>query len=237
MRIIPLYRGFCVLMALCLGLCCLGVGKNREELMNVSREPGPDVILDAGHGGIDGGAVGQGGTVEKTVNLAFAFELQRQLEAEGLRVLLTRTEDVSIHDASAKTVRQQKTSDLKNRLALANRYPDALFISLHQNSLPNSSVKGTVLYYGGQNPESEKLAQMLREEILKMQPENHKVIKQAQKNLYILSHAVSPAVLVECGFLSNASEERLLCQPEYRQKLCTHIKDAILRYLSRGFVQ
>lgn len=234
MRVSAVYR-VCSLFLVCVMLSCILSERQRSDIVAAAaaQPDAPDVIVDPGHGGVDGGAVGVNGTVEKDINLLMAEELKNQLEAAGLRVLMTRTEDVSIHDASAKTIRQQKTSDLKNRLDIINTYPDALFVSIHQNSLSDASVRGAMVYYGTVNPESKTLAQELRRQILLFQPENRKEIKQAQKNLYLLSNAASAAVLVECGFLTNAEEETLLGDGEYRARLCGYLRDGIVAYLSR----
>ena len=235
MRICDLYRLFALSL-----ICVLLIGAGRLHQTRAAATDanvsGVDIILDPGHGGVDGGAVGCSGTLEKDLNLLYAIELKALLEAEGLNVLMTRTEDISIHDASATTIRQKKVSDLKNRLSLINAHPEALFISIHQNSLGDKSVHGSMFYCGTLNAQSQVLAECLYKAVIASQPDNRKTVKQAQKNLYLLSNAVSPAVLVECGFLSNPAEEATLCSREYRLKLCKLLRDGIMDYLTRGFV-
>jgi len=234
-RICDLYRLF-TLFLVCVLLIGMSDFHRQQTAAAAADVSNADVILDPGHGGVDGGAVGVNGTVEKDLNLLYALELKELLEAEGLTVLMTRTEDVSIHDPSATTIRQQKVSDLKNRLAIVNANPDALLISLHQNSIGDSAVHGTMFYYGPLNTQSRTLADCLYQAVIASQPNNRKTVKQAQKNLYLLSNAVSPAVLVECGFLSNPAEESALCDEGYRRGLCELLRDGILDYLTRGFV-
>ena len=201
--------------------------------VTVFAEQAPDVIIDAGHGGIDGGAVGTAGTPEKDVNLAIALRLQARLEKDGFRVLMIRATDRSIHDASAVTTRQKKTSDLKNRLAISARYPSAVYVSIHQNSYPSAKVQGTTLYYGPKNSCSEAIAKAVRAAVLQqLQPDNKRVMKQAGGDLYILSNTAAPAVLVECGFLSNSAEEALLTTPVYQQAMANAIADGLEAYYS-----
>jgi len=195
-----------------------------------------DVIIDPGHGGVDGGAVGVTGSIEKEINLSISLYLRDILTAEGLNVLMIRSTDISIHSEDAVTIRQKKTSDLKNRLEILNRNPDAVVISVHQNSFTAGYVHGTMIYYGTVNETSKQLAEEVKKSIQILQPENQKQLKAAGRDLYLMSNAKGPAILVECGFLSNAKEELLLKSDEYQQKIAQSIADGIFTYLAGGII-
>ena len=196
-----------------------------------------DVIIDPGHGGVDGGAVGVTGSIEKEINLNISLYLKEILSAEGLNVLMTRSTDISIHSEEAVTIRQKKTSDLKNRLAIINANPNAVIISVHQNSFTAGYVHGTMIYYGIVNENSKQLAEKIKKAIQTIQPENEKQLKSAGKDLYLMSYAKGPAVLVECGFLSNAQEEALLKTENYQRKMAQAVADGILTYFSSGIIE
>ncbi len=180
-----------------------------------------EIIIDPGHGGIDGGAVGVSGTVEKEVNLAISLALRDLLVFMGYNVIMTRDTDISIHDPDATTVRQMKTSDLHNRLKIAVEHESAAYISIHQNNFYDHGQSGMCFYYSPNNGKSKVLAENLRSSLLEyLQPDNRRQLKEAGDNLFIMYNAPGPAVLVECGFLSNPEEEKLLCESEYQIKIC-----------------
>ncbi len=195
-----------------------------------------DVIIDPGHGGVDGGAVGVTGSIEQELNLNISLYLKEMLAAEGLNVLMTRSTDISIHSEEAVTIRQKKTSDLKNRLAIINAHPNAIIISVHQNSFTAGYVHGTMIYYGVINKNSKQLAEKVKTAIQILQPDNEKQLKSAGKDLYLMSHAKGPAVLVECGFLSNANDEALLKTETHQRKIAQTIADGVLAYLAGGII-
>lgn len=195
--------------------------------------PKPTIIIDAGHGGIDGGAVGVGGEVEKEINLAISLTLRDIFLVNGYQVVMTRETDISIHDEGAKSVKQQKTSDLHNRLALVESYPNAVFLSVHQNKFGDRSSKGTQVFYSPNNPQSENLAKAIQTHVVELlQPENKRENKKAGKNLYLMYNAKCPAVLVECGFLSNPEEVKKLSQTEYQNQMALTIFYSVVEYLT-----
>ncbi len=192
----------------------------------------PVIIIDPGHGGIDGGAVGASGTIEKDVNLQIALKLKSKFSVLGYKVIMTRETDVSIHDADAATVRQKKASDLKNRLALTKLYPDSILISIHQNIIDIPSVRGAQVFYSPNNESSKVLAGYIQEALnAQMHSGKPRNITNAGKNLYLFYNAQNTAVLVECGFLSNREEETLLCSENYQNMLAITICKAVLTYL------
>lgn len=191
----------------------------------------PQIILDAGHGGIDPGAVSASGIAEKDINLHIAQKLAVLLRTAGFEVILTRDSDISLHDAQYTAVRQIKTSDLKNRLRLFNEHPDALVISIHQNQFAQAKYRGAQMFAGPNNPESQKLAESLQSAVkTHLQPENTRAPKTATKDVYIIYHAKNPAVLAECGFLSNPEEAALLNTDGYQTQMALALFEGILRY-------
>jgi len=182
---------------------------------------------------MDGGAIGVDGQIEKEINLSIALKLDTMLRAYGFQTIMTRDSDVSIHSPDAKTVRQQKTSDLKNRLKLLEDTSSGILISIHQNKYSQSSAHGTQVFYGKNCPESKELAEMLQKTITGyLQPENAREIKQATKDIYILYQATKPAVMVECGFLSNAAEADKLTDEGYQDQIAFSICMALMNCLA-----
>jgi len=196
----------------------------------------PVIVIDPGHGGSDGGAVGTGGLVEKDVNLALSLALADQFRAAGYRVVLTRSDDRSIHDPGVTGVRRQKTSDLHNRLALMQQYPGGIVLCIHQNQFSQSQYSGGQVFYGTRSPEKSKaLAQAIQTNLKAMlQPGNNREIKEACDTLYLMRSAPGTAVLVECGFLSNPDEARLLARADYQRRVAFVIFASTLQYLQKG---
>lgn len=188
----------------------------------------PTIIVDAGHGGFDGGAEGHNNVIEKDINLAISKKLRAALELSGFEVIMVREDDVATYDESAK---KKKTSDIKNRLKLTEQYPNAIYLSIHQNIYQQSSSWGSQVFYGPKNEQSKRLAEIVQTTIVnQLQPENHRKIKKAQSNLYILSNSKVPTILIECGFLSNYKESELLQDDEYQQKLAYLILESVIKF-------
>ena len=147
----------------------------------------PTVILDAGHGGFDGGAVASDGTVEKEINLKIALKLKEFLRLGGYEVVMTRDSDVSTDDVETDKIAARKKSDLKNRLKLMKDYPDAVFVSIHLNKFTTSAAAGSQVFYGAGREESKKLGEDIQKAIVRLlQPENTRVNKKATSSTYIL---------------------------------------------------
>lgn len=191
----------------------------------------PLLIIDAGHGGFDGGAIAIDGTLEKDINLDISQRLSVVAELSGFDVVMVREEDTAVCDEGFDTIRQKKVSDIHNRLELTNKYSDAAFISIHQNSFGQSKYWGTQVFYGPNNSQSKNLASSIQNSIsLNLQKDNKREIKKAEKNLYILYNTNSTAVMVECGFLSNEDECKRLQQPIYQQQLAFEIVRALTEF-------
>ena len=142
---------------------------------------------------------------------------------------MVRESDCSIEEEGVTGIRNRKVSDIHKRLSLAEEYPDATFLSIHQNHFQEEKQWGAQVFYGPNHPESRLLAERIQRNVVEaLQPENHRQIKEAQENLYILSKASNPAVMVECGFLSNRDECARLRQPDYQQQLAFIIVRSML---------
>lgn len=191
------------------------------------------VIVDAGHGGDDGGAIGIDGTVEKDINLDIALKLEKILKFYGFNVIMTRTQDVMTCDDGLDSLRKRKISDIHNRFELMRKNPNAIFISVHQNKFEDSSQHGTQVFYSGNDERSKELAEAIQTSVtLTLQRKNDRVVKKSGSGIYLLYHAKIPAVLVECGFISNSDEVKKLKDESYRMKLAILIADGLLKYLT-----
>ncbi len=195
--------------------------------------PQMKVIIDAGHGGVDAGAIASDSTYEKNINLNIALILNDMLKMAGADTILTRESDISIHDESAKTIRAKKVSDIHNRFKIIEENPEYIFISLHQNTFSDSRYSGAQLFYSPNNSESIELARKIQSSISeKLQKDNTREIKKCTTDVYLVYHAKSVAVLCECGFLSNENELKNLKTDEYQKQIALCIYSGILDYYS-----
>lgn len=191
----------------------------------------PKVIIDAGHGGEDGGATGIDGVSEKEINLSIAKNLESMLNLAGFQTIMTRDDDYDISDQGLKTVKQRKVSDLHNRLKLIEENKGCVFISIHQNKFSQSQYWGTQVFYSPNNDDSQILATNIKEAVTSfLQPENKRETKAADKNIYIIYNTKQPAVLVECGFLSNPSEVKKLKDEQYQKDMSFAIFSGFMNY-------
>lgn len=189
------------------------------------------IILDAGHGNPDGGAVSNDGSViESNINLSVVLKLQNLLETAGCRVLLTRSDENGIYETTAETIRQQKISDMKNRVKIGNNSGAELFISIHMNKLPQTQYYGWQSFYKNKDETSKKIAQNIQTSLnYYMKKENKREIKSISK-IYLTEHVEIPLILIECGFLSNQEETELLKKDSYQDKLAWSIYIGIMEY-------
>lgn len=193
------------------------------------------VVLDAGHGGEDGGAVAVDGTAEKDINLSIAMKLKSIFEQNGINAITTRESDVSIGDNSLETLKQRKTSDMKKRLEIFNNENVGAVISIHQNKFEQSKYNGTQIFYSANNPLSLSLAENIKNSVVSsLQPDNTRECKAANKSIYLLYNAQNPTVIVECGFISNSVELEKLKSNEYQSKLALAIFDGFMKYYSEN---
>jgi len=190
------------------------------------------VVIDPGHGGEDGGAVSPDGVEESGLNLAIAHRVNDLLLFAGVQTKMVRTEDVSIH-TEGETIRARKASDIRNRVALVNNTPGAVLLSIHQNSLPSSPVTHGAQVFWNRQEGGEALARLMQDSLNRsINPGNEKQPKAIPSTIYLMKHVSAPAVLVECGFLSNQTETNQLTQSTYQTKLAMAITAGFLRALA-----
>lgn len=179
------------------------------------------IILDAGHGGFDPGKVGQDNTLEKDINLSITKKLQVYLEQSGSFILNTRVDDTALSD--------QKREDMNQRKNLANEEGVDLFVSIHQNSFPQESVKGAQVFYYGDSEESKRLAECVQNRLKEIDPNNTREAK-SNTDYYLLKKTAVPSIIVECGFLSNIEERNKLKTEEYQEQIAWGVYLGILDY-------
>ena len=193
------------------------------------------VIIDAGHGGEDGGASSSAGLVEKDVNLEIATILRDMLEANGVKVVMTREDDRLLYDRNVNYQGRKKKLDLAARLAIADATPDAVFISIHMNSFSDPKYSGLQVWYSQNNADSYSLAELIRANNQEMlQSDNNRKCKSATSAINLLHNAKCPAVLVECGFLSNTNEAALFETHDYRQKVAFMLFCSVTEFLNNS---
>ena len=177
---------------------------------------------NAPHGEPDGGAVGVSGVVEKDINLAIVQKLQEVLESKGFEVILTRNGDSGLQDENAETIRKMKVSDMNKRLDIMKNSHADIFVSIHMNSFGDQKVSGLHIFYDKNHPEIERLAKSIQNKM--------HAVKTADERLFLMKNPPMPAILIECGFLSNPDEEKKLASDEYQSKIAWAIASAIENY-------
>lgn len=232
-----LSRIVCLVLGLSLCGGAVWYGAKKVELVSTSsvsvNNQTPVIILDAGHGGMDGGCSDADGVPEKGINLNILLSLRDMLQYSGYIVEVTRDTDKSIHDSGIEGIANQKSSDMDNRLALFNKYDNAVCISIHQNQFTDSKYKGAQMFYSSANPESEKLAGILQKNFKEyLQPDNERETKLCGEELFLCYFSKNPTVMAECGFLSNEEEAELLKTEEYQQKIAFTIYASIIQFLN-----
>lgn len=188
------------------------------------------IIIDAGHGGEDGGAVSSNGVSEAQINLSIALKIQKLLEQSGATVILTRSDDNAIYDIDSKTLRQKKNSDLKNRVKIGNTSTADLFISIHLNKIEQSQYYGWQTFFKDGNEQGKKLATCIQNNLNESIQKENKRTPLKISNIYIIKNVEIPTTIVECGFLSNPEEEKQLQTDEYQNRLAWGIYNGIMDY-------
>ena len=196
-----------------------------------SAAPARVIVIDAGHGGADGGAVADDGTTEAEINLAVAKKLEAVFDLLGCETVMVRQEDVSIHSDGVEGLRNQKVSDIHNRVELVNSTENSILVSIHQNSLPQvKSVHGAQVFYNAEDGAAE-LATIVQQALNRsINPGNEKQEKPIGSSVYLMAHIDTPGILVECGFLSNAQETQQLKEDTYQTRLALSIAAGYLQY-------
>lgn len=187
------------------------------------------IVIDAGHGGEDGGAISCTGRPESAYNLEIALRLRDLMHLLGYETKMIRTEDISVY-TSGTTIAQKKISDLKHRVQIVNETKAPLLLSIHQNHFPDSRYSGGQVFFAG-DENSEALAKHMQAGFAALDPGNHRCAKKSS-GVYLMEHIRCSGVLIECGFLSNPREEAKLSSPEYQKKLCCVIAASVGSYLA-----
>ena len=188
-------------------------------------------VIDPGHGGEDGGAVSPSGVVESELNLQVSKKVKYLMCLFGHAPVMVRETDISLHSPGSETLRQKKVSDLKNRVALINSVENAFLISIHQNAFTDSRYSGAHVFYN--SDESKPLAELIQKRVReKIDAGNNREAKKVPDSIYLMQHVNCPAVLIECGFMTNHRELSLLRDPRYQTKLASVIVSSYLIFLS-----
>lgn len=204
--------------------------KNQHQQVSGSIGYEPAVILDAGHGGMDGGAVAQSGQTEKELNLLIAQKSRMLLKLMGVDCVMTRDSDISLDYEEGASVRQNKQNDLRARVKVAERFPESCLISIHMNQFSQTKYHGAQVFYG-KAPEGQILAQHMQDAFRQaLDPENDRKIKPSPDGVYLMKKVTAPAVIAECGFLSNPQEAEKLGQDPYQTKASLAIVSSYLRF-------
>lgn len=220
-----------LLVIICL-IAAFGYVRSGVVSTNTVAEVQKTVIIDAGHGGFDGGASASDGTVEKDINLQISQKLCALLRFNGYNVIMTRESDTGTEDDESAAIAKRKKSDLSNRLQIMNDNPDAIFVSIHLNKFTTSAANGAQVFYTKNYDEAYKLANAVQTNITTLiQPQNTRVVKQGTDSTYLLKNATVPAVIVECGFLSNKAELEKLKSDDYQSQMAFAICGGIINFL------
>ena len=194
------------------------------------------VVIDAGHGGEDSGAVSSDGVPESRLNLEIAQRMEDLLALAGIDTVMVRKSDTAIYSPDASTISEKKVSDLKNRVELVNSTPNALLLSIHQNLFTQSKYTGAQVFYAPTEG-SRELAETMQQVLIDaVDPSNRRKAKPAE-TVYLMNHIQCPGILVECGFLSNAQETRLLQDAAYQKKLTLAMGTTVSAWVSERFEQ
>lgn len=209
-----------------LGLAALG-RQSVETVSGLAPISGSSVlVIDAGHGGEDGGTTGAAGTAEDEVNLSIAKRLEAMLTLMGYQTRMTRTDSGSLA-TEGETIRARKQSDLRNRVALANKYQNSILVSIHQNHFPDPKYDGAQVFF---TDSAESLANAMQASLTTtLSPQSRRTAKKAS-GIYLMEHITCPGLLIECGFLSNPAEEQKLLSAQYQKHLAAVMATVLAKY-------
>ena len=189
-------------------------------------------MANSAHGGFDGGASAADGTVEKDINLSIAQKVAAILKFNGYNVIMTRTEDTGTEDNESDAIAKRKKSDLNNRLQIMKDNSDAIYVSIHLNKFTTSAASGAQVFYTKNYKEANELANLVQTSIVKLlQPDNTRVVKQGTDSTFLLKNAAVPAIIVECGFLSNKQDLEKLKSDDYQSQMAFAICGGILNFM------
>lgn len=213
----------------------MGVFGISRDSFTVAADPMPLIVIDAGHGGEDGGTQSYDGTLEKDINLSICLKIDEVLKSEGFRTVMTRDGDYMIYDENSSTQREKKVSDIRNRLKILEENGNCILLSIHQNYFAESKYSGTQVFYSKNHQDSIALAEEIQRAVVsELQLDNTRQIKESGTDIYLLYHSPVPAVMVECGFMSNKAEADRLKDENYQLQMSEAIVDGLISYLQRN---
>lgn len=210
-------------------LCALGIAAQLHEVTQTAgRAEKVTIVVDCGHGGIDPGKVGINGAYEKDVNLSIGLFLKEALEKKKCQVIMTRESDTGLYQESDSN---KKVADLKKRVELMNQEDVDLIISIHQNSFSSENSKGAQVFFHSGSEGGEAFAKILQAQLIScLDTKNHRQAKE-NTDYYLLKNTEKTAVIVECGFLSNAEEAQKLCDRDYQRQVAWAIAQGTMQYI------
>lgn len=205
---------------------------NRDFKSVFSCKNGKTVVIDPGHGDPDGGAVASDGTCEEEINLEISKKLRALLEEKCYNVIMTREGHEGIF-SEGSSIKEKKTSDMHNREKIMNESGADIFLSVHLNKFTDPKIFGAQVFYSVNDPDSARLANLIQGELLKLDEKNKRVAKEAESSIYLMKKAALPALIVECGFLSNPEDANKLKDSQYQDKIASAIARGIEEYFNQ----
>lgn len=220
---------YLLIVILFVGIAAWGSRTTSAIAQNRPVERENTIIIDAGHGGIDGGATSCSGVLESKLNLDIALRLEAVMQLLGFDTLMIRTTDTSIY-TEGNTIASQKVSDLKERVRIVNETPNALLISIHQNTFPDGRYSGAQVFYGGGDA-SRNLAQQMQTNFNQNLCRGSNRKSKKATGVYLMQNINCTGILLECGFLTNPEEEAKLRNDTYQKQICSVIASCISTFL------
>ncbi len=226
-RILDIGMAVCLLAGVATAVIA-GLHNNNTKAAAADTKEGYVIVIDPGHGGSDPGKVGCNNILEKDINLAISNELKSCLEEQGIKVIMTRTDDAGLYSEEDSN---KKAADMRERCRIIEENAADIVVSIHQNSYTDSSVAGAQVFYYKHSKSGAELAQIIQDSLKNnVNPDNNRLIK-ANDSYYMLIHTKCPTVIVECGFLSNPGEAEKLSEEDYQKQIAEAISDGIKEYL------
>ena len=204
----------------------VGMMKNMPVFKNSEKNV---IVIDPGHGGNDPGKVGIDGSLEKNINLAISLYLKKELENNKYKVIMTREKDTGLYSEGDTN---KKIADLSKRIEIMNGSDAAAVVSIHQNSFTGESSRGAQVFYHGESQNGKKFAGIMQKKIAECIGDGNHRVEKANSDYYVLRKSIPTAIIVECGFLSNSQEAKLLSDDEYQKKMAKAIAKGIYEYIS-----
>ena len=222
----------CILSGLCICFYSLiPIYNNHRKLALSSAQQEHILILDPGHGGLDGGAVGIGGNKESEINLEIAVKTKELCKLLGIPHTMTRSTEELNYPETAKSIADKKLADQNNRIELIRSIPNGIVYSIHQNAYPNSSVSGFQVLYG-HSEQSKVLGDVIQQTYNDNISATRRLATEIPNNIYLFRHIDCPTVLIECGFISNKHDYELIQKDDYQIKLSTLFAAAYLQFIN-----